>query len=160
MRQIGPEDIYEIYYMRANYEMMAVKLYGKAFPAETLERMQRILNQMTQLDCEAYREVFELDNRFHEQIMDLVPFKRLKKAWEDLSYGNIVIGYNMFVNRKDVTEIQYRIHEKLLKVCRSGNLDEIIQAILDHYLYGMEKLIRKMKEEAGQEAAPDAQESA
>ncbi len=160
VRQIGPEDIYEIYYMRANYEMMAVKLYGKAFPAETLERMQRILNQMTQLDCEAYREVFELDNRFHEQIMDLVPFKRLKKAWEDLSYGNIVIGYNMFVNRKDVTEIQYRIHEKLLKVCQSGNLDEIIQAILDHYLYGLEKLIRKMKEEAGQEAAPDAQESA
>ncbi len=160
VRQIGPEDIYEIYYMRANYEMMAVKLYGKAFPAETLERMQRILNQMTQLDCEAYREVFELDNRFHEQIMDLVPFKRLKKAWEDLSYGNIVIGYNMFVNRKDVTEIQYRIHEKLLKVCQSCNLDEIIQAILDHYLYGLEKLIRKMKEEAGQEAAPDAQESA
>lgn len=160
VRQIGPEDIYEIYYMRANYEMMAVKLYGKAFPAETLGRMQRILNQMTQLDCEAYREVFELDNRFHEQIMDLVPFKRLKKAWEDLSYGNIVIGYNMFVNRKDVTEIQYRIHEKLLKVCQSCNLDEIIQAILDHYLYGLEKLIRKMKEEAGQEAAPDAQESA
>lgn len=160
VRQIGPEDIYEIYYMRANYEMMAVKLYGKAFPAETLGRMQRILNQMTQLDCEAYREVFELDNRFHEQIMDLVPFKRLKKAWEDLSYGNIVIGYNMFVNRKDVTEIQYRIHEKLLKVCQSCNLDEIIQAILDHYLYGLEKLIRKMKEEAGQETAPDAQESA
>ena len=160
VRQIGPEDIYEIYYMRANYEMMAVKLYGKAFPAETLERMQQILNQMTQLDCEAYREVFELDNRFHEQIMNLVPFKRLKKAWEDLSYGNIVIGYNMFVNRKDVTEIQYRIHEKLLKVCQSGNLDEIIQAILDHYLYGLEKLIRKMKEEAGQEAAPDTQESA
>ena len=71
-----------------------------------------------------------------------------------------MIGYNMFVNRKDVTEIQYRIHEKLLKVCQSCNLDEIIQAILDHYLYGLEKLIRKMKEEAGQEAAPDAQESA
>ena len=92
VRQIGLEDIYEIYYMRANYEMMAVKLYGSPFPEETLMRMRQILEQMMQLDCSAYREVFELDNRFHEQIMDLVPFQRLKKAWEDLSYGNIVIS--------------------------------------------------------------------
>ena len=83
VRQIGLEDIYEIYYMRANYEMMAVKLYGSPFPEETLMRMRQILEQMMQLDCSAYREVFELDNRFHEQIMDLVPFQRLKKAWED-----------------------------------------------------------------------------
>lgn len=160
VRQIGPEDIYEIYYMRANYEIMAVKLYGKAFPASTLEQMQKIVNQMKELQEDAYREVFELDNRFHEQIMDLVPFKRLKKAWEDLSYGNIVIGYNMNVNRDDVIQIQYQIHENLLKVCRGENLEEIMQAILNHYLFGLEKLIRKMKEEAGQETVPDTQESA
>lgn len=160
VRQIGPEDIYEIYYMRANYEMMAVKLYGKEFPAETLERMQKITDQMQALQDDAYREVFELDNRFHEQIMDLVPFKRLKKAWDDLSYGNIVIGYNMNVNRDDVIQNQHQIHEKLLRVCRKGNLEEIMQAILNHYLFGLEKLIRKMKEEAGQEMIPDTQESA
>ena len=153
VRQIGPEDIYEIYYMRANYEMMAVKLYGKAFPKETLEQMQHILDQMTQLDCKASREVFELDNRFHAQIMDLVPFKRLKKAWEDLNYGNIVIGYNMFVDRQDVTEIQHRIHEKLLSVCKNGSLEEIVEAIQYHYLYGLEKLIRKMKQETDVQSA-------
>lgn len=160
VRQIGPEDIYEIYYMRANYEMMAVKLYGSPFPEETLMRMRQILEQMMQLDCSAYREVFELDNRFHEQIMDLVPFQRLKKAWEDLSYGNIVIGYNLFVNRNDVTGIQYRIHEKLLKVCQGGNLEEIVSAILDHYLFGLKKLIGKMKKQDGQETTADTQESA
>ncbi len=149
VRQIDAEDIYEIYYMRANYEMMAVKLYGKAFPEQTLECMQQILDQMQDLKWDAYREVFELDNRFHEQIMNLVPFKRLKKAWEDLSYGNIVIGYNMNVNRKDVIEIQHRIHEKLLNVCREGSPEQITQAILDHYLLGLEKLIRKMQDESG-----------
>ena len=140
--------------------MMAVKLYGSPFPEETLMRMRQILEQMMQLDCSAYREVFELDNRFHEQIMDLVPFQRLKKAWEDLSYGNIVIGYNLFVNRNDVTGIQYRIHEKLLKVCQGGNLEEIVAAILDHYLFGLKKLIGKMKEQDGQETTADTQESA
>ena len=44
VRQIGLEDIYEIYYMRVNYEMMAVKLYGSPFPEETL--MRQILEQM------------------------------------------------------------------------------------------------------------------
>lgn len=160
VRQIGPEDIYEIYYMRANYEIMAVKLYGKEFPAQTLEQMQKITDQMKTLQDDAYREVFELDNQFHEQIMDLVPFKRLKKAWDDLSYGNIIIGYNMNVKRDDVVQIQYQIHEKLLNVCQGGNLEEIVQAILNHYLFGLEKLIRKMKEEAAQETVPDTQESA
>lgn len=158
VRQIGPEDIYEIYYMRANYEMMAVKLYGKAFPEETLGRMQQILDQMSGLHGDAYREVFELDNQFHEQIMNLVSFKRLKKAWEDLSYGNIVIGYNMNVNRKDVIQNQYQIHEKLLGVCRNGSQEEIVQEILDHYLFGLEKLIRKMKQEKVPDS--DTQESA
>lgn len=119
----------------------------------TMGRAVRLLDQMAQLDCRAYREVFELDNCFHEQIMDLVPFQRLKKAWEDLNYGNIVIGYNMFVDRQDVTEIQYQIHEKLLSVCSNGSLEEIVQAIQYHYLYGLEKLIRKMKEETGAQSS-------
>lgn len=145
VRQISSDDIYEIYYMRANYEMMAVRLYGKKFPKETLGRMEQLVIQMQGLRDDAYREVFELDNRFHEQIIDLVPMKRLKKAWSDLSYGNIVIGYNMNVNRSDVIEKQHRIHEKLLCACREGAPEIVAQAISDHYLSGLEKLIQKEK---------------
>lgn len=147
VRQISSEDIYEIYYMRANYEMMAVRLYKKKFPKETLDQMEEIVTQMKALRDDAYREVFELDNRFHEQIMDLVPMKRLKKAWNDLSYGNIVIGYNMNVNRSDVIEKQHRIHEKLLSACKEGTTETIAQAIFDHYLLGLEQWIQKEKSE-------------
>ncbi len=145
VRQISSEDIYEIYYMRANYEMMAVRLYKKKFPKETLDQMEEIVTQMKALRDDAYREVFELDNRFHEQIMDLVPMKRLKKAWNDLSYGNIVIGYNMNVDRSDVIEKQHRIHEKLLSACKEGTTETIAQAIFDHYLLGLEQWIQKDK---------------
>ncbi len=145
VRQISSEDIYEIYYMRANYEMMAVRLYKKKFPKETLDQMEEIVTQMKALRDDAYREVFELDNRFHEQIMDLVPMKRLKKAWNDLSYGNIVIGYNMNVDRSDVIEKQHRIHEKLLSACKEGTTETIAQAIFDHYLLGLEQWIQKEK---------------
>ena len=87
VKHIGMDDVYEIYYMRANYEMMAVRLYNAPFPRETIEKMEQVLEQMKQLHKEEYRKVFELDNEFHEAILDLVSFKRLKKAWEEEMEG-------------------------------------------------------------------------
>lgn len=144
VRHIGMDDIYEIYYMRANYEMMAVRLHNGSFPKETLEKMEQILEQMKQLHKEEYRRVFELDNEFHEAILDLVSFKRLKKAWEDLNYGNIVTGYNMEIDSEQVIKRQYLIHEKLLNACKTGTPVQVEQAIADHYLGGVEKLIQKV----------------
>lgn len=120
VKHIGMDDVYEIYYMRANYEMMAVRLYNAPFPQETIEKMEQVLEQMKQLHKEEYRKVFELDNEFHEAILDLVSFKRLKKAWEDLNYGNIVTGYNMEIDSEQVIKRQYLIHEKLLNACKTG----------------------------------------
>ena len=145
VRHVGMDDIYEIYYMRANYEMMAVRLHNSPFPQENLEKMEHILSQMKMLHKDEYRKVFELDNEFHEAILDLVSFKRLKKAWEDLSYGNIVTGYNMDVDREQVIKRQYIIHEKLLDACKNGSPAQVEQAIADHYLVGVEKLIQKVE---------------
>ena len=144
VKHIGMDDVYEIYYMRANYEMMAVRLYNAPFPQETIEKMEQVLEQMKQLHKEEYRKVFELDNKFHEAILDLVSFMRLKKAWEDLNYGNIVMGYNMAVDSDQVIKRQYLIHEKLLSACRTGTPAQVEQAIADHYLVGVEKLIQKV----------------
>ena len=144
VKHIGMDDVYEIYYMRANYEMMAVRLYNAPFPRETIEKMEQVLEQMKQLHKEEYRKVFELDNKFHEAILDLVSFMRLKKAWEDLNYGNIVMGYNMAVDSDQVIKRQYLIHEKLLSACRTGTPAQVEQAIADHYLGSVEKLIQKV----------------
>ena len=132
VKHIGMDDVYEIYYMRANYEMMAVRLYNAPFPQETIEKMEQVLEQMKQLHKEEYRKVFELDNEFHEAILDLVSFKRLKKAWEDLNYGNIVTGYNMEIDSEQVIKRQYLIHEKLLNACKTGTPAQVEQAIADH----------------------------
>ena len=144
VKHIGMDDVYEIYYMRANYEMMAVRLYNAPFPQETIEKMEQVLEQMKQLHKEEYRKVFELDNEFHEAILDLVSFKRLKKAWEDLNYGNIVTGYNMEIDSEQVIKRQYLIHEKLLNACKTGTPAQVEQAIADHYLWCVEKLIQKV----------------
>ena len=123
---------------------MAVRLYNAPFPKETIEKMEQVLEQMKQLHKEEYRKVFELDNEFHEVILDLVSFMRLKKAWEDLNYGNIVMGYNMAVDSDQVIKRQYLIHEKLLSACKTCTTAQVEQAIADHYLGGVEKLIQKV----------------
>lgn len=145
VKHIGMDDVYEIYYMCANYEMMAVRLYNAPFHRETIEKMEQVLEQMKQLHKEEYRKVFELDNKFHEAILDLVSFMRLKKAWEDLNYGNIVMGYNMAVDSDQVIKRQYLIHKKLLSACRTGTPAQVEQAIADHYLGSVEKLIQKVE---------------
>ena len=144
VKHIGMDDVYEIYYMRANYEMMAVRLYNAPFPQETIEKMEQVLEEMKQLHKEEYRKVFELDNEFHEAILDLVSFKRLKKAWEDLNYGNIVTGYNMEIDSEQVIKRQYLIHEKLLNAFKTFTPAQVEHAIADHYLGGVEKLIQKV----------------
>ena len=39
---------------------------------------------------------------------------------------------------------QYLIHEKLLNACKTGTPAQVEQAIADHYLGGVEKLIQKV----------------
>ena len=75
---------------------------------------------------------------------DLLGKTSLKKAWEDLNYGNIVMGYNMAVDSDQVIKRQYLIHEKLLSACKTGTTAQVEQAIADHYLGGVEKLIQKV----------------
>ena len=56
VKHIGMDDVYEIYYMRANYEMMAVRLYNAPFPQETIEKMASTYT-------EGYRKGFETMGR-------------------------------------------------------------------------------------------------
>ena len=43
MKEITFEESFEIYLMRANYEIMAVRLLGGKIPEETLQEMEEIL---------------------------------------------------------------------------------------------------------------------
>ncbi len=50
MKEITFEESFEIYLMRANYEIMAVRLLGGKIPEETLQEIEKILERMKNLD--------------------------------------------------------------------------------------------------------------
>ena len=52
MKEITFEESFEIYLMRANYEIMAVRLLGGKIPEETLQEMEEILERMKSLNVD------------------------------------------------------------------------------------------------------------
>lgn len=58
VKEITFEESFEIYLMRANYEIMAVRLLGGKIPEETLQEMEEILERMKNLDVDEYDQLF------------------------------------------------------------------------------------------------------
>lgn len=141
VRTVEIEDVYEIYYMRANYEIMAVKLYGNRFPEDVIHRMENILEEMKKLSEEDGQRIFELDNQIHSEIIHLVSYPRLKKAWETLEYGNMIISNNSKIDLKTMVNSQYLIHKKLVNACKTRHLPTICDAILEHYMTSVKKMV-------------------
>lgn len=60
VKEITFEESFEIYLMRANYEIMAVRLLGGKIPEETLQEMEKILERMKNLDVDEYDQLFHM----------------------------------------------------------------------------------------------------
>lgn len=63
VKEITFEESFEIYLMRANYEIMAVRLLGGKIPEETLQEMEEILERMKSLNVDEYDQLFSYDNK-------------------------------------------------------------------------------------------------
>lgn len=133
VKDVTLEDLYEIYLLKASYEIVAVRLCAGKFSEKALNQMEKALGYMKTLGENEFGRVTEYDNMFHEAIVRQAGLRRLSKAWKDLDYGTMVCCYVSYMNRNEVAGRQYPIHKELLEVCRSGDVDRICKAITDHY---------------------------
>lgn len=60
VKEITFEESFEIYLMRANYEIMAVRLLGGKIPEETLQEMEEILERMKSLNVDDMISCFHM----------------------------------------------------------------------------------------------------
>ena len=126
VRNITLEDIYEIYLLRATYEILAVKLCRGVFS-----------------DTD-YNKSIACDNTLHEAIIRSTGLPRLIKGWTDLNYGNAINYYAGNPDSRAMIDRQYPIHKELVDVCRTGNTEDICRAISNHY---MKTIRRRLKEQ-------------
>ena len=144
VKNITLEDIYEIYLLRATYEILAVKLCRGVFSETAFAEMDAALESMKDLKETDYNKSIACDNMLHEAIIRSTGLPRLIKGWTDLNYGNAINYYAGNPDSRAMIDRQYPIHKELVDVCRTGNTEEICRAISNHY---MKTIRRRLKEQ-------------
>ena len=140
VREITIQDVYETYLLRSNYEMIAVRLYEAQFTDEEIARMEETLELMKNLTIENYSKIVSYGCMLHEVIIEKAGLARLKKAWQDQEYGEIISCNAGFVDKQTVLERQYPIHRELVDICKTRDVEAICNAISDHYMLTIKRL--------------------
>ncbi len=146
VREITIQDVYETYLLRSNYEMIAVRLYEAQFTDEEIARMEEALELMKNLTIENYSKLVSYGCMFHGVIIEKAGLARLKKAWQDQEYGEIISCNAGFVDKQTVLERQYPIHRELVDICKTRDVEAICNAISDHYMLTIKRLKNEEQE--------------
>ena len=148
--RVKPEDAYEIYLLRANLEMTALRYFDCKFPEEDLRTLRGILEEMRSVRPGDLSQIVENDNRFHAVIVQRAGLPRLLKFWDDLNYGNLLVGANSGSNHETLAQRQNGIHTKLYEALASGDTEAACRAVYAHYMEPMERM--RSANSAGQAA--------
>ena len=138
VRRVKPEDAYEIYLLRANLEMTALRYFDCKFSEEDLHTLRGILEEMRSVRPGDLSKIAENDNRFHAVIVQRAGLPRLLKFWNDLNYGNLLVGASS--NHETLAQRQNGIHTKLYEALASGDTEAACRAVYAHYMEPMERM--------------------
>ena len=105
--------------------MTALRYFDCKFPEEDLRTLRGILEEMRNVRPGDLSQIVENDNRFHAVIVQRAGLPRLLKFWDDLNYGNLLVGANSGSN-----------HEALA----SGDTEVACRAVYAHYMEPMERM--------------------
>ena len=102
--------------------------------------MEEALELMKNLTIENYSKLVSYGCMFHGVIIEKAGLARLKKAWQDQEYGEIISCNAGFVDKQTVLERQYPIHRELVDICKTRDVEAICNAISDHYMLTIKRL--------------------
>lgn len=141
VKDVTIEDVYEIYLLRSTYEVLAVRSFQGKFTEKELAQMEDILNKMQDSGTTDIRQIIDHDHMLHQIIVEKSGMPRLIKSWKELDYGSsIAVRYGR-PDRKEMNEHQYNIHHDLIQIFRMGYTEDICQAISDHYMLPVKKIM-------------------
>lgn len=143
VKEITVEESFEIYLLRVDYEIMAVRLMNGEIPKETIDEMEKVLEQMKNLTVDKYDQLFTYDNQFYSCLVKMTKMQSLYKVWKSLNYGNIVTSHNLVSDKEAVIARQYPIHKEILEVCKNCKKEEICRKLSEHYMRTIRRLLRE-----------------
>ena len=139
------EDFREEYTVRAALEGFAVELAVARISDETIEKLDKMANEMEKLLDERDLEMFlDLNRRFHMTLYNESQCKRLvaviQSSWERENLYRLV-----FLSKPAAFEMEKKIHREMLAACRSRD-GERARKILQRTLMETAKLFCEWNE--------------
>jgi DNA-binding GntR family transcriptional regulator len=131
VRSFTPEELWETYTVRAALESLAARLAAANLTEQDINALQHILSDMMDAAHRQDRDtLLELDNRFHETILQVSRNKTLYQLWKTLQFGT----WSIVTYRKSSYDPVYLAarHEELLEALKTGDPERAAHAMQHH----------------------------
>jgi len=131
VRSFTPEELWETYTVRAALESLAARLAATHLTGGDIDALQSILDEMMEAANRQDRDkLLQLDNHFHETILQISRNKTLYQLWKTLQYGTwSIVTYRM--SSYDPAYLAAR-HQDLLDALKSRDPERAMHAMQHH----------------------------
>jgi DNA-binding GntR family transcriptional regulator len=131
VRSFSPEELWEVYAVRAALESLAARLAATRLTQEDEDRLHSILDRVLEAGRDRDQErIIGLDNDLHEAIMQISGNKLLYQLWRTLQFGRWTI-YTYRMSSFDAEYLALR-HEELLDAIKSRDPERAMYAMQHH----------------------------
>jgi DNA-binding GntR family transcriptional regulator len=145
VRSFTPEELWETYTVRAALESLAARLAATNLTEEDAEALQIILDEMMEAAVRQDRDTLvQLDNKFHETILQISRNKTLHQLWKSLQFGT----WSIVTYRKSSYDPEYLAarHGELLDALKEGDPEKAAHT-MQHHIEDMGKPPEDMNQE-------------
>ena len=131
VRSFTYEELWETYTVRAALESLAARLAATRLTDADADKLQGILDEMMEAAHRQDRDrLVQLDNRFHETILEISANKTLHQLWKSLQFGT----WSIVTYRKSSYDPAYLAarHGELLEALKTGDPEKAAHAMQHH----------------------------
>jgi DNA-binding GntR family transcriptional regulator len=131
VRSFSPEELWEVYTVRAALESLAARLAATRLDGDDVETLTGILDEMVEAGRRQDLDgMTRLDNDFHETILKIAGNRLLYQLWQTLQFGYWTI-VTAKISSFDLEYLAAR-HEELLNALKTRDPEKAMRAMRSH----------------------------
>lgn len=145
VRRFTPEDIEEVFRLRAALECMAAELVAVKAAPEDLAALQAMVDEISALEELNDRlRGSEVDTEFHRRLMLISRQRRAYAIWQSMSAQITMVVYTVSSNYPTFAGITER-HQRIVDLVRSGDGPALSAHMRRHIIEGGQHLIDALR---------------
>lgn len=151
VRSFSPEELYEVYSVRAALEALAARLAATRLTNADEQTLRKLLDEMIEAAQKHDREqMTRLDNDFHETILHISGNKLLHQLWKTLQFGY----WTIITTRISSFDLEYLAvrHEEMLEALSTRDPEKAMQA-MQHHIEDLGRPLETLQSEDHQESS-------